>query len=101
MACGVSCVVTNACDSAAIVGHCGIPQRSAARTVPLRDPEALAGGLISVCETDRREIEQHARMRIVENFSVEKMATLTEEESIAPLRQRPRCTVRLIVALIA
>jgi hypothetical protein len=54
------------------------PQRSAARTVPSRDPEALAAGLISMCETDRRETEQHARTRIVENFSAEKMVKLTE-----------------------
>ena len=79
MACGVSCVVTNVGNPAAIVGQCGIPQRSAARIVPPRDPEALAAGLISVCERDRRESEQTVRMRIAENFSVEKMAKLTEE----------------------
>ncbi len=80
MACGVPCVVTDVGDSASIVGQCAV-------VVPPRNPEALAEGLISMLETDRREIEQPARMRIVENFSVEKMVKLTEE-SIASLRQR-------------
>ena len=85
IACGVPCVVTNVGDSAAIVGQCGIPSE-AARIVPPRDPAALAAGFISVFETDRREIEQHARTRIVKNFSVEKMVKLTEESIVALLR---------------
>ena len=65
-------------DSASFVGQCGV-------VVAPRNPESLAAGLISVFETDRRQMEQHSRIRIVENFSVEKMAKLTEE-SIAALR---------------
>ena len=75
------CVVTSVGDSASIVGQCGI-------VVPPRNPEALAAGLIS-CETDRCEVEQPTRMRIVEKFSVEKMARLTGESN--------RCSLALFV----
>ena len=66
------------------VGQCVIPQRSVARNAPTRDPETLAAGLISMLETHRPEIEPRAR--IVENFSVEKVAKLTEESIVALLR---------------
>jgi glycosyltransferase involved in cell wall biosynthesis len=76
MACGIPCVVTGVGDSASVAGECG-------RIVPARNAEALAAGLISGLETERREVGRNARARIEENFSVEKMAKLTEESIVA------------------
>jgi glycosyltransferase involved in cell wall biosynthesis len=71
MACGVPCVVTDTGDSALIVGETG-------RVVAPRDPRALAAAIISSLETESVETGAKARARILENFSVERMAAETE-----------------------
>jgi glycosyltransferase involved in cell wall biosynthesis len=71
MACGVPCVVTDAGDSALIVGETGI-------VVAPQDPTALARALILCAERDLAELGARARERIVENFSVERMLRETE-----------------------
>lgn len=72
MSCGVPCVVTDVGDSAQLVGDCGI-------VVPSQDPAALAAGIIRCLEADRHELGRRARERIIENFSTQSLATLTEK----------------------
>lgn len=72
MACGVPCVVTDTGDSALIVGETG-------RVVEPRNPSALASAIISLMEKDPQERGRRARARILENFSVERMAAETEK----------------------
>lgn len=75
MACCIPCVVTDVGDSAALVGDTGI-------VVPARCPQALADGCLrklADLQTARRQNEERARQRIVENFSVEKMVSATEK----------------------
>ncbi len=72
MACGVPCVVTNVGDSAWIVGDTGI-------IVTPQDPEALASALLSCGERNLDEMGQKARIRIVENFSVDQLVKQTTE----------------------
>jgi glycosyltransferase involved in cell wall biosynthesis len=85
MACGVPCVVTDTGDSALIVGEAG-------RVVAPRDAEALAAQIISCLEEERPEAGARARARILENFSVERMAAETET---AILRLNERVVVQL------
>jgi len=77
MACGRSCVVTDAGDSAEIVGKCGT-------IVPSRDPEALATGISRKIELRSRTRSTAARQRIIEHFSVDQMVdrTIAEFEEI-------------------
>lgn len=66
MACGVPCVVTNAGDSALIVGDTG-------RVVPPKDRQALAMAwreLIEIGPEGRTQLGLSARRRIEENFSL-------------------------------
>jgi glycosyltransferase involved in cell wall biosynthesis len=73
MASGTPCVVTNVGDAALIVGPTGI-------TVPPRDPEALAAAIGEILDerkldSQRWQARRHAaRDRIVENFSLPRMA---------------------------
>ncbi len=71
MACGVPCVVTETGDSALIVGETGI-------VVAPHDSEALAAALISLLKRNHKEAGAQARLRILDNFSVERMITETE-----------------------
>lgn len=71
MACGVPCVVTDTGDSALIVGETGA-------VVEPRNPSALCAGIISLMEKDTDAAGRRARARILENFSVERMAAETE-----------------------
>lgn len=70
MACGVPCVVTDVGDSAFIVGDTGW-------IVPRRSPEQLAASLVcaiaNLADTERKAA---ARRRIVEKFSIDRMAEL-------------------------
>lgn len=67
MACGVPCVVTDAGDSAYIVGETGF-------VVPPRDPCALAdvlNKLLSMSSEERQALGLSARKRIVSFFSID------------------------------
>jgi glycosyltransferase involved in cell wall biosynthesis len=72
MACGVTCVVTDVGDSAALVGEEGF-------VIPARDPAAMAKAIGSAIDDlhdgGRRE---GARRRIVENFAPEALIVRTE-----------------------
>lgn len=72
MACAVPCVVTDVGDSAWIVGDTG-------QVVPPGDPAALAAGWAECLLGDRAERGRWARARIVEEFSVARLARKTEE----------------------
>jgi glycosyltransferase involved in cell wall biosynthesis len=70
MACGVPCVVTDAGDSAAIVGSAGV-------VVPCRDPSALAQGVMQLLNLDpgtRRALGGAARERILHEYSIQRAA---------------------------
>jgi glycosyltransferase involved in cell wall biosynthesis len=79
MACAVPCVVTDAGDSAIIVGDTGFVSSS-------ENPQALATNLISCIESDRAHLGLRARRRIEENWSVRQLAEETENVILA-LRQ--------------
>jgi glycosyltransferase involved in cell wall biosynthesis len=84
MACGTPCVVTNAGDSAAIVGDTG-------RVVPPRSPAALAGALDEVVRLSsdaRAALGTLARKRIENNFSLDRAVDRYEAlyESIGKFR---------------
>lgn len=80
MACGVPCVVTDAGDSAAIVGNLGI-------VVPTGDPNRLADGLTEALDRLRCFNPAALRNRIVSEFSIEKM-TLSTEAALTELLGR-------------
>jgi glycosyltransferase involved in cell wall biosynthesis len=74
MACGVPCVVTDAGDSAAIVGSTGV-------VVPIGSPTALAKGILDL--TERLSGEEHrlrgeARARVESEFGLDVMVKHTE-----------------------
>lgn len=69
MACGTPCVTTDVGDSAYIVGDVGW-------VVPPRSPEKLASALISaIGALPDQHLQDEARRRIVDNFSIEKVAS--------------------------
>mgnify|MGYP003816720257 CR=1 FL=1 len=70
MACEVPCVVTNVGDSSFIVGEVGI-------SVPSKDPIALSKGIIKLLEMTEDErllLGKKARMRVIENFDIKRVA---------------------------
>lgn len=71
MACGVPCVVTDAGDSARIVGDLGI-------VVPPEDAEMLAEGLREALKKLQDFDSSQPRRRIIENFSIDRMVDKTE-----------------------
>ncbi len=71
MACGTPCVVTDAGDSAWIVGSVG-------EVVPPRDPQALCEAWARVIDAGHTWPSAERRARIVETFSVERLVTETE-----------------------
>jgi glycosyltransferase involved in cell wall biosynthesis len=81
MACGVPCVVTDAGDSALIVGETGI-------VVAPQDAAALAQALSSCLEGNMVELGERARARIVENFGTERMLKETERAMTDGARSR-------------
>jgi len=75
MSCQVPCVVTDVGDSAKIVGDTGI-------IVPPGDPEALAEGwlkLLNMGKDKRQDMGKKARLRIVDNFEINKVVKRFEE----------------------
>jgi glycosyltransferase involved in cell wall biosynthesis len=70
MACGIPCAVTDVGDSASLVGDTG-------RVVPPRDAAALANAwmeLLSLSQDERRWLGIKARQRIINQYSLERMA---------------------------
>ena len=70
MASGVPCVVTDVGDSAMLVSDTG-------KVVPPRDPVALANAwmeLLGLSQEERRSLGSKARQRIVDHYSLERMA---------------------------
>lgn len=70
MACGVPCIATDVGDSGWIIGETG-------RTVPPRDPEAMAAALVELARMDaeaRARLGVAARARIVGHFSIAQIA---------------------------
>ncbi|MBA3442751.1 MAG: glycosyltransferase [Pyrinomonadaceae bacterium] len=80
MACGVPCVVTDVGDSALIVGDAGI-------VVPPHDPEALAAGWKLCLQKDRIAMGMKARLRIIEDFSVQRLVEQTENAILQVVRK--------------
>ena len=72
MVCGTPCVVTDVGDSAKIVGDMGI-------VVPHSEPGMLAKGLLAMIEKLPEIEPTQIRERIVENFTLERMADETEK----------------------
>lgn len=74
MACGVPCVVTDVGDSSRIVGEFG-------EVAPPRDAVALAGAIARMLDRieENVDIGQQARVRVVTEFSVERMVSRTEQ----------------------
>jgi glycosyltransferase involved in cell wall biosynthesis len=74
MACGVPCVVTDVGDSRFIVGDTG-------SVVTPKNPEGLADALERMIVRIRRDggsLQEAVRMRVVENFAVERLVERTE-----------------------
>ena len=72
MACGVPCAVTDVGDSATIVGDTG-------RSVPPRNPQALAEAMLGILELGpegRKRLGLAARRRVVEHYSI---ASISEQ----------------------
>jgi len=72
MACGVPCVVTDAGDSALIVGDEGA-------VVPPADPERMAQAWATALDGRESEATRRLRARIVETFSVKNLVARTED----------------------
>jgi glycosyltransferase involved in cell wall biosynthesis len=71
MACGRHCVVTNVGDCSHLVGPAGI-------VVPPHDPEALSEGFRRALSSGRNPNER-GRLRILEHFTVTRLADRTEK----------------------
>ncbi|MGD8706237.1 MAG: glycosyltransferase [Syntrophobacterales bacterium] len=75
MACGVPCVVTDAGDSALLVGDTGM-------VVPIKNPHALAEGwdqMMKLAGFERSKLGKAARCRIEEQFSLPTSVKCYEE----------------------
>lgn len=76
MACGIPCVVTDAGDSAVIVGDTGV-------VVPRGDPCALAEGMerqLRRLEAEGNSLRSSVRERVVANFQVERLVERTTQK---------------------
>ena len=70
MACGVPCVVTDAGDSARIVGGAGV-------VVPTRDAAGMSAAMMRLLTMDpasRAALGREARARITADYSLDRMA---------------------------
>lgn len=86
MSCGVPCVVTNTGDSAYMVGNTG-------RVVPPRDSAALAGAICELLDLPIEQLRQlgtAARNRVLENFTIEKIAPQYEDLWLSVVRKDVR-----------
>lgn len=72
MACGIPCVVTDAGDSAAIVGPLGI-------VVPPADPERLARAWDAALSRSVPASEAQRRQRIIDGFSLASLVSRSEQ----------------------
>jgi glycosyltransferase involved in cell wall biosynthesis len=72
MSCQVPCVVTDVGDSAKIVGDTGI-------VVKPGDSQGLAEAWFQMAGNDLKVLGQRARARIIENYSLEKLADHSEQ----------------------
>ncbi|MBF0426784.1 MAG: glycosyltransferase [Magnetococcales bacterium] len=85
MACGVPCVATDVGDSALLIGDAG-------RTVPARDPEAMADALLALltlAPAERREVGARARARIVADYALDRVVEQYQtfyQEMVIPLQ---------------
>ena len=89
MACERPCIATEVGDSAIVLGECG-------EIVPTKNPSALADAIIEVysaSEADRLETGKKARLRIMEHYSLPKIANQYEELYRSVLGFRPSSTV--------
>ena len=75
MSCSLACVVTDVGDSALIVDDLGI-------LVEPRDVDDLYNGIIAMMSKNYNVLGQQSRVRVVENFSIQKMVSNTEKEII-------------------
>lgn len=81
MACGIPCVVSDVGDSRWLVGDCGI-------VVPPQDPDALAEGINRSLAPESNAGGCNARARIIDNFSPQRLAELTEEAIVSLVASR-------------
>lgn len=71
MACAIPCVVTDVGDSAWILGKHG-------HVVPAKNPQALASGILQLFNmgtNERSALGMHARQRIVDEFSIQRISS--------------------------
>jgi glycosyltransferase involved in cell wall biosynthesis len=81
MACGIPCVVTDVGDSAWIVGDTGV-------VVPPHNSKALAAGIKQLIELEpdqKTTLQEKARKKIVECFSVDKLVSTTQSHCLRML----------------
>ncbi len=74
MACGIPCVATDVGDSAFAIGDTGL-------IVPSKNPSALADSICTILQMsthERVELGRRARQRVLDHFSIEKMASAYE-----------------------
>jgi len=85
MSCGVPCVATDVGDSAMLVNNTGY-------VVPARNPRALSEAinrLLDLTKEDRRALGLSARLRICNDFSLERVSTSYSSHYLSIVEARP------------